>query len=79
MSVILNGKNVPGQIHELLPTVGMRAKKKTYLPDEEGAAAFEGFIGNSPAMEKVKQLAYKALKTKFNFADFFYKNLLTVR
>ena len=57
MSVILNGKNVPGQIHELLPTVGMRGEKKTYLPDEEGAAAFEGFIGNSPAMEKVKQLA----------------------
>ena len=66
MSVILNGKNVPGQIHELLPTVGMKAKKKTYLPDEEGTAAFEGFIGNSPAMEKVKQLAYKASKTKFN-------------
>ena len=59
MSVILNGKNVPGQIYELLPTVGMRGEKKTYLPDEEGAAAFEGFIGNSPAMEKVKQLAYK--------------------
>ena len=73
------GKNVPGQIHELLPTVGMKAKKKTYLPDEEGTAAFEGFIGNSPAMEKVKQLAYKASKTKFNFADFFYKNLLTIR
>ena len=79
MSVILNGKNVPGQIHELLPTVGMKAKKKTYLPDEEGAAAFEGFIDNSPAMEKVKQLVYKASKTKFNFADFFYKNLLTIR
>ena len=72
-------ENTARQANPLTAEVEKRAKKKTYLPDEEGTAAFEGFIGNSPAMEKVKQLAYKASKTKFNFADFFYKNLLTIR
>ena len=59
-------ENTARQTNPLTAEVEKRAKKKTYLPDEEGAAAFEGFIGNSPAMEKVKQLAYKASKTKFN-------------
>ena len=72
-------ENTARQANPLTAEVEKRAKKKTYLPDEEGTAAFEGFIGNSPAMEKVKQLAYKASNTKFNFADFFYKNLLTIR
>lgn len=59
-------ENTARQTNPLTVEVEKRAKKKAYRTDEEGAAAFEGFIGNSPAMEKVKQLAYKASKTKFN-------------
>ncbi len=59
-------ENTARQTNPLTAEVEKRAKKKAYQADEEGAAAFAGFIGNSPAMEKVKQLAYKASKTKFN-------------
>ena len=59
-------ENISRQVNPLTAEVEKRAKKKAYIPDKEGEAAFEGFIGNSPAMEKVKQMAYKASKTKFN-------------
>lgn len=58
--------NTIRQTNPLTVEVEKRGKKKGLLPDKESTAAFEGFIGNSPAMEKVKQLAYKASKTKFN-------------
>ncbi|MGN0734282.1 MAG: sigma-54 interaction domain-containing protein [Anaerovoracaceae bacterium] len=59
-------ENTARQANPLTAEVEKRSRMKSYLPDEEGAAAFAGFIGSSPAMEKVKQLAYKASKTKFN-------------
>ena len=59
-------ENTSRKTNPLTAEVEKRARMKSYLPDEKGSAAFAGFIGNSPAMEKVKQLAYKASKTKFN-------------
>lgn len=59
-------ENTSWQTNLLTAEVEKRAKKKTYMPEDGGTKNFDGFIGNSPAMEKVKQLAYKASKTKFN-------------
>lgn len=55
-----------GQASKLNAEVEKRAQKKAMQASEEETAAFAGFIGSSPAMEKVKQLAFKASKTKFN-------------
>lgn len=55
-----------GQANRLSEEVEKRAQKKNFTRNTEENSAFAGFIGNSPAMEKVKQLAYKASKTKFN-------------
>ena len=46
--------------------VEKRAKKKAMITDGKGEGILDSFIGNSPAMAKVKQLAFKASKTKFN-------------
>ena len=54
------------QANPLAKEVEKRARKKAYLSHDQGVNAFSGLIGNSPAMEKVKKLAYKASKTKFN-------------
>lgn len=45
-----------------------RRKKKNLGSDKAKliSAEFKNYIGNAPAMEQVKQLAYKAAKTKFN-------------
>lgn len=59
-------ENTSWQTNLLTAEVEKRAKKKTFMPEDGGTKIFDGFIGNSPAMEKVKQLAYKASKTKFN-------------
>lgn len=59
-------ENTSWQTNLLAAEVEKRAKKKTFMPEDGGTKIFDGFIGNSPAMEKVKQLAYKASKTKFN-------------
>lgn len=59
-------ENTSWQTNLLTAEVEKRAKKKTFMPEDGGTKFFDGFIGNSPAMEKVKQLAYKASKTKFN-------------
>lgn len=59
-------ENTLWQTNLLTAEVEKRAKKKTFMPEDGGTKFFDGFIGNSPAMEKVKQLAYKASKTKFN-------------
>lgn len=59
-------ENTSWQTNLLTAEVEKRAKKKTFMPQDGGTKIFDGFIGSSPAMEKVKQLAYKASKTKFN-------------
>lgn len=59
-------ENTSWQTNLLTAEVEKRAKKKTFMPEDGGTKIFDGFIGSSPAMEKVKQLAYKASKTKFN-------------
>lgn len=59
-------ENAAGQVSELNAEVEKRVQKKNYAADSEEVEAFAEFIGNSPAIEKVKQLAYKASKTRFN-------------
>ncbi|MGN0733675.1 MAG: hypothetical protein ACI4LC_05835, partial [Emergencia sp.] len=49
-------ENATRQTNPLTAEVEKRAKRKSHISNDEGASAFDGFIGNSPAMAKVKQL-----------------------
>lgn len=54
------------QVNPLTMEVEKRAMKKRLQNRALEQPDFEGFIGSSPAMAQVKQLALKASKTKFN-------------